>query len=210
MNVEEELLKSDFEKSYEQMRHYDSSFQNLTTIILGAYLGVIGSIATLFGLKIEFQQVIIGIGIILIFMASSSTIFILILARNRVYFTIVARYVNEVRDHYVRKQPFGFRNKSKFYTDCHFPKAWNIKSTHFIVLMFLIFINSISIYTGVIFLRNVFTNEFVYFWGVDLVIVVVYILSTFTTIYFILSPNDRTNSSVSEVVTYSEGGDING
>ena len=59
-----------------------------------------------------------------------SLLAILILAKLRVYFVRVARYINKQRHLYLSATPLGFQNSSRFYTDPNLPQAFDPLSTH--------------------------------------------------------------------------------
>ncbi len=78
------------------------------------------------------------------------------MARNRVYFAVVARFVNEVRAVYMDRSPAGFSNLSRMYSDRRFPRILDLGSTQSVQLYFLSACNSLLFAGAVALLHNSF------------------------------------------------------
>ena len=138
----EDFLSHDFEQSYQQLRHYDSLSWDITKFSFIQLLVGMSAIWAIYGFAKapENLDTIIAKNFILIIpsILGISYIFSILasflISRNRVYYSKVARYINEHREFSLGVQPIGFTNSTKFYTDKNFPPAFDIWSTHLVSL----------------------------------------------------------------------------
>ena len=138
--VFENLLQSDFEQCFEQMRHYDDVFQNSLQFVYTGVVAVAGASGTLFSIFGTKTSNLATLSFILLFSWVAGIVVVMELAKNRVYFARVARYVNEIRDAYLKKGPAGVTNKAKMYRDCKFPAILDFGSTQtFQILLVSVF-----------------------------------------------------------------------
>jgi len=157
MQSDEELLKSDFEQCFEHMRHYDNIFMNIVNYILLGYTAIFTASTALLSSNLNMFKIIAGVGILSILSSISATLLLGFLMRNRVYFVSVAKYVNEIRNIYLKNNPLGIKNSSGMYVDNKYPKVWNWGSTHLSLLFFVAFLNSLFFAFGFTFLVYIFT-----------------------------------------------------
>lgn len=139
-----EYLKSDFEQCFSQMRHYDKTFISVTKMILGGYTAIIVASTALLGIGLQRRVVLTGIGALLLFASVSATILIDYLMNNRHNYTVVARYVNEIRCNYLKDVSLDIKNIAGMNTDCYEPKHWNKGSSHVKLLNFIAVLNAAS------------------------------------------------------------------
>lgn len=150
-----EFLKSDFDQSYQQLRHYDSLNWDITKF---SFIQLLLSVSAIWGLysfsqdtKNSHSFVTDNFNLIVPTIIGGSYVFSLLasflISRNRVYFAKTARYLNEHRKFSLSQNPAGFKNYTKFYTNLNFPNAFNIWSTH-LVCLYVIQIVS-SVYFGI-------------------------------------------------------------
>jgi hypothetical protein len=103
------------------MRHYDDVFQSTVQF---AYTGVVavggpaGTLLQVYGPK---QSTVATASLILVLSWLTGVLVVMSLAKNRVYFARVARYVNEIRHLYLVDRPAGIENKARIYADYTFP-----------------------------------------------------------------------------------------
>ena len=142
MGVHEDLLVADFEQCFEQMRHYDETFRRTLEFDVGGVVAVIAASAALLGQYGPSYLVITSVGLLLVVSSLAGFLLVVSLARNRVYFAFVGRYVNEVRTLYLSHSPGGVSNKAGIYADYKFPSIFNPVSSHAIQLYFLSSCNS--------------------------------------------------------------------
>lgn len=126
-----DVVVSDFEQCFEQMRHYDDSFQNTLQFAYTGTVAVVGVSGTLLQsyhytqLNLTILSVILGLSWLV------GIILVMSLAKNRVYFTIVARRVNELRNVCFDEHSPHRENKAKIYTDPTRPRISDFASTQF-------------------------------------------------------------------------------
>jgi hypothetical protein len=149
MSVHENLLIADFQECFQQMRHYDETFR--ATLSFG--FGVVLAVEAASGALVEHYgftcPVMITVGFLLITAALAVTLLVGLLARNRVYFAFVVRYVNEIRGLYLAESPGGILNKAGWHTDYRFPQVFNPASTQSIQIYFLLVCSSFLLTMGI-------------------------------------------------------------
>jgi hypothetical protein len=137
MPVEEDLLVSDFHECFAQMRHYDDGSREMVKF---GFEGVI-AIVTAYAFLAKYLQHTKIVGAALTVLTGLGTVMGLLLVvwltRNRAYYVIVVRYVNEVRSAYLPNAPAGVTNKAKIYTDWTRPPMFARWSTHILQIYVL-------------------------------------------------------------------------
>ncbi len=143
MSLEEDLLTADFGQCFEQMRHYDEAFRRTLEFVFGGFVAVLaGSLALLFEHGVT-EKVTLSLGVLLTVAAVAGMVLVMYLARNRVYFAFVARYVNELRGLYLKKSPGGVKNEAGMYRDPTKPRIFDPGSVHSVSLYLLSSCNSV-------------------------------------------------------------------
>lgn len=142
MPLYEDLLVADFNQCFEQMRHYDESFRRTTEFCFGGIVSVVaasGAFLTQYGTTTSTTRLV---ALVLILSSLAGFLLVVLLARNRVYFAIVARFINEVRGLYLKQSPGEFENCSRMYSDHRFPKILSPGSTQSVQIYFLSLCNA--------------------------------------------------------------------
>lgn len=177
-----DLLKIDFQQCFEQMRHYDRIFLQFVAGIFSFNIGILIILFKLFQnstkqyLFFNFEQV----WLIILIMALCVGIFSLIfLSRNRLYYIRVARFVNEVRSHYLNAQPLNISNKANLYIDYTSPKAFSFFSTQLILIYILSIINAFYLFILVFIITKNFRISF----GSSIALLIIQVLGTLTLLY---------------------------
>jgi hypothetical protein len=129
MTVLDDLLDSDFEECFEQMRHYDSAFESAVQFAYTGTVTVAGASGTLLQAYGPDSLILAIVSFILVFSCLAGLVVVLSLARNRVYFAKVARYVNEIRGFNLHHHPARIENKAQMYTEWRFPPIFDLFST---------------------------------------------------------------------------------
>jgi hypothetical protein len=129
MSVFEDLLHSDFEQCFEQMRHYDDAFQSALQFAYTGVVAVAGASGTLLQIWHANPLNLATVSLILLFSWLAGVVILMLLAKNRVYFAKVARYVNEIRHLYLEKRPAGIANKADMFNKVAFPAILDFAST---------------------------------------------------------------------------------
>jgi hypothetical protein len=156
MSVDEDLLVADFNQCFEQMRHYDESFRRSLEFSGAGIASVITASGALFGQYGVTPLTTKLVAALLLFSSFVSLMLVVLMARNRVYFAVVARFVNEVRGLYASRSPGGFSNAAGMYCDHRFPKIFSAGSTQSVQLYFLLVCNSALFATAIILFNESF------------------------------------------------------
>lgn len=137
MTIFDDLLVADFSECFQQMRHYEEGFLKRLEFGFGGMLAVISATAFLIEHFSATPFTLAASGLLLAVSAGVGGLLVSSLARNRVYFAFVARYVNEIRALYLSKHPEGLTNKSGMYSDHRLPKIFDPGSSQSIDIYFL-------------------------------------------------------------------------
>lgn len=137
MSIYDDLLVADFSGCFEQMRHYEEAFLTRLDFGFGGIVAVTGATAFLIEHFKATASILVLSGFLLVVSSLAGMLLVWSLARNRVYFAFVARYVNEIRVLYMAHHPGNLKNKSGMYSDYRFPKIFAPGSSQSIDIYFL-------------------------------------------------------------------------
>ena len=139
------FLERDFNQCFQQMRHYDLQITGLMKFTFTSYTALIG---IAFGLY-QFSKSDHGVDLVPVAIAVLGTgvmvglaMFVLIV-RERVYFVIVARYINEHRRFFLSKRPLGFQNLTGMYTRPDSPQFFNWRASDSFFVYIIGVLNSV-------------------------------------------------------------------
>lgn len=144
-----EFLKIDFQECFEQMRHYDKLLWQVTVGILSLYAAIL---ATVFMKSKYFPTSVLGFIVFGGFIVGIIALWFLL--KSRIYYVKVARFVNEVREQYLKNKPLGIENKAGLYTDPEYPKYSNLTSSQLTSVYVMMIINNFYIFMGLLFLTK--------------------------------------------------------
>lgn len=146
------FLARDFTQSFDQMRHYDVMMWDITKFTFGELIVAVAaswaiySFATNSAVPSAWQNqwplavaTLLGISYLLSLLA------IFMLTRLRLYFVVVARYVNEHRHFFLLGRPLGFPNESGMYTDHKYPSAFDRESTQMVSIYVIALVASMML-----------------------------------------------------------------
>lgn len=120
---EAKFLERDFNQCFVQIRHHDSQIWNVCRFAFTAYIAILGTVIAIYQYSTEKSLDLIPAAI-----AVSATGFVLglqiytLAIRNRVYYVIVCRYINEHRQLFLSSNPLGFKNSTRMYTNPSHPR----------------------------------------------------------------------------------------
>ncbi len=143
------FLERDFSECFSQMRHYDEQMLDVTKFSFAEMIAVIAGSWTIlvFALESTNSSIRSNWPIAVIFVLLAGYIFgilsLSILARLRLYFTLVARYLNEHRCFFLKNEPLGFQNRSRMYTDFKNPRPYDPWSTQMLSIYAIAFVDSL-------------------------------------------------------------------
>lgn len=137
-----EFLYKEYQLCFEQLRYYDTRHTDLlkysftlTTSIAAAQFTiykVLGSASNNFYASQVFLSTIVFIASLLLFFG---------MLKNRVYFVMVARQINAIREYMLTTEASGFKN-NQLYTSTTFP-VLNLSSIHTFQLIGIALISSL-------------------------------------------------------------------
>jgi len=146
-----EFLKIDFQECFEQMRHYDRLFWQVTAGIFSLDAAILATVFNLLESK-YFSTSILGLVVFGGFIIGIIALWFLL--KNRIYYVKVARFVNEVRRQYLENKPLGVENQAGLYTNPEYPKYSNLTSSQLTSVYIMIIINSFYAFVGLLFLTE--------------------------------------------------------
>ena len=122
------FLLTDFNKSIDLIQHYDKVGIGILKFTFGMYAAIIGAVITLLKLDSNIGEPnVIGdlekwTATLLFISVFIGWVLEAMFIRNRCYFVLSARYVNEIRKYFIGNNQAGFKNESKM---CRAPlKIW--------------------------------------------------------------------------------------
>ena len=123
------FLARDFNQCFAQVRHYDSQIWAVFRFAFTAYTIILGTVIGVYQYSIDKSlnlipaaTCVLGVGLGLGLMIYSLVI------RNRVYYVLVCRYINEHRRLFLEAKPLGFQNTSGMYINPTLPPYFNWRS----------------------------------------------------------------------------------
>ena len=150
------FIGRDYAEVFQQMRKYDDEIWDITKFSFLQLVGSIGATWAIFSLAYSKDAdpllgtlwEVVGAMILLI-----SFLFGLLavqfILRIRVYFVVTARYINEQRGFFLSSRPVGLSNRSGFYMNRYYPKAFDPGSTHLLAVYIISLICSLLFGLGI-------------------------------------------------------------
>lgn len=140
-----DILVTDFQQCMYMLRHYDSINWDLSKFCFGQIIVVIGACWTILNRERGSEQTLWDIysngtsnyivGGVLLLSACFVFLTLIAIARNRTYFVLMGRYLNEHRQNVAKNNSFGFENKSKMWDNPTFPVILDWKSTQMVCII---------------------------------------------------------------------------
>ncbi len=137
------FLDRDFTQCFQQMRHYDGQNVDIVKFALTAYSAISGAALAFYkyGLDRSVSYRAPALAVLIVGLLLGVTLFTLML-RNRTYFVIVTRYVNEHRQFFLKDKPLGFANTTRMYANSAQPPYFNWRSSQELLLYSLAVLNA--------------------------------------------------------------------
>lgn len=149
-----DFLKSDFEQCFQQLRYYDEIYYKYIRFLFSGYTAVLSASYALYISYKTNSEVVLGITGLLFLSAVIGTLFVALMIRNRVYFVYTARFINEIRNAYLSKQPLKVKNIAGMFDNPRYPKLFTYGSTQSITVYITICLNSLIICSALIALKK--------------------------------------------------------
>ncbi|HET8922147.1 MAG TPA: hypothetical protein VFN26_04030 [Candidatus Acidoferrum sp.] len=143
------FLDRDFNQCFQQMQYYDGQIVDICKFAFTGYATIVGAALTLYKYGTDkgsdFRSPAVSLLVIgLLF----GLCLLALMVRNRVYFVVVTRYVNEHRQHFLAQKPLGFENKSRMFTNPTQPPYFDWRSSQAILLYALALLNAALLGVG--------------------------------------------------------------
>jgi len=140
------FLERDFNQCFAQMRHYDNQLWQICKFAFTGYTATIGTAVALYQLSLDEKLDLVPAALSILVVAVVLGVFLLALTvRNRVYYVVVTRYINEHRRHFLAEKPLGFQNETSMYTNPSQPPYFNWRSSQAWFLYMIVFLNSVLV-----------------------------------------------------------------
>ena len=172
-------LLVEYQQCFEHMRHHNSISISLAKFVytILAALGT-GAFALFKYLEGDAYQYLV-VGSVVLFALVIGLAFSALMVRNRIYFVIVARQVNSIRNYLISRMELDFSKYNKCYLDSSTPKAFNLYSSYLLILLIISLVNGISGGLGYYLIVNYFEAQGIWVsWILSMIIgIVVAVLS---------------------------------
>ncbi len=150
------FLARDYGEAFSQLREYDKQIWEITKFSFLQLVGSIGAVWAVFLLAngkdapsiLTGQWELVG-SIVLIISFLFSVLAVQYILRIRVYFAATARYINDHRNFFLSTIPMGFSNRSRYYMNYRFPKAFDRGSTQLLSAYFISIVSSFILGFGI-------------------------------------------------------------
>lgn len=140
------FLERDFNQCFQQMRYYDSQLWEICKFAFTGYTATIGLSVGLYQFSIDRQVNLFPAAVAVLGVATVLGCFLVALTvRNRVYYVLVTRYVNEHRRHFLEEKPLGFQNATQMYVNPAQPSYFNWYSSQSWFLYTIAVLNSVLV-----------------------------------------------------------------
>lgn len=124
------FLERDFNESFNEKRRYEDAAWDVCKFAFSVHSTLIGASLAAYQVSLEKKidllpaaRALLAIGLLI------GLFFLFLLVRNRVYFVVVTRYINEHRKFFLSLKPAGFENRSGFFADETEPPYFSWRST---------------------------------------------------------------------------------
>lgn len=140
------FLDRDFTQCFQQIRHYDGQIVDICKFAFTGYIAVVGVALTLYKYGADKNlDFTLPVAAVLCVAALFGFLLFGLVVRNRVYFTLVARYVNEHRRFFLRQKPLGFANATQMYSNPEHPPYFTWFSSHAWMMYLLALLNAVML-----------------------------------------------------------------
>lgn len=199
------FLGRDYGEAFSQLREYDRQIWEITKFSFLQLVGSIGAVWAVFSLAfgkeappiLGSQWELVG-AVILIISFLFGLLAVQFILRIRVYFAVTARYINDHRGFFLSTMPIGFRNRSGFYSNFRFPKAFDAGSTQLLSAYVISIVAAFVFGFGTGLLASYFGMPEVH--AVILGIAVWLIMGVFEILYAVSYLKSKTDKSADEAV----------
>lgn len=162
------FLMQEFNQCFTQMRHYDSKRITLAQYAFSFYSAIVTATIALnkfFYYERNIYNIDFSLTLLLLLGSVIGFAIVVILVRNRIYFVMVAKQVNSIRNTLLNLSSLSQIKFDNFCpTNTNKPKLYNVESTHLKLIFLLSLINSVFLcFAGFFMLRFTDGPTWLYF-----------------------------------------------
>lgn len=152
------FLITEYQQSFSHMRHYDDIVMSLSRYLLTFFVAIFTASIALYQYlaDVPYQNMVMGIISLLSFVVGG--LLLVLILRNRYYYTVVARQVNSIRNYFLNNMDLDFSQYNVSYTNPDEPRLWNMLSSYTLLYFIAGFINAVLAGTSYLFLYTYFTG----------------------------------------------------
>ncbi len=134
------------------MRHYDNIVMSLNRYLFTFFAAIFTASIALYQYlaNMPYQNMVMGIISILSFVVGG--LLLVLILRNRHYYTIVTRQVNSIRNYFLNNMDLDFSQYNVSYTNPDEPRLWNMLSSYALIYFIAGLINALLAGTSYLFL----------------------------------------------------------
>jgi hypothetical protein len=142
------FLSADYDYACSQMKYYDTQINDYVKYLFTAYASIISVVAILekFGITAANDNTLGAAQLLLFIGFCIGVLLVILIVRTRIYFVVMARYANALRDFFLTKQKesYGFTNPSHMWVSHDQPSfRLNPRSAHTWLVIIPILMNSV-------------------------------------------------------------------
>lgn len=132
------FMSDDFTQCMYMLRHYDSMNWDITKFVVSEMLLAVGACWSIYTYYMGSKSADTNIPkenmfVVLLAICVASTLFgilsLLLIGKNRKYFALTSRSINEYRNHAIKDKPLGFANIAGYWNKPDYPKTFDVFST---------------------------------------------------------------------------------
>lgn len=165
------LLKEDFTQCMYMLRHYDSVNWDITKFTFTEMIIAIGACWSIYTMCLPSSRTTLQLNesearLFIITILAASIAFgiwaLLTIAKNRGYFALTSRHINEYRNLAIQNNDIGFSNKAKYWSNESFPSDFDWSSTQMFSFYLILFMTSVILGALVFFGMQYFENAYIF------------------------------------------------
>ncbi|GBG56435.1 hypothetical protein SPFL3102_00236 [Sporomusaceae bacterium FL31] len=143
-----QFLLMEYDKCFEQLRHYDSIQNSVIVIGITGYIGVYSGLYAIYQGSFD-TQVKVWIANFTVFMSFLIGLLLIdFIVKNRDYFARNARQLNSIRNYVLSNSEIDFIKYNKHHINSNYPLSLSYSSTSYIFVMFLCLLNASLVWSG--------------------------------------------------------------
>jgi len=137
-----DFLVTEYEQSFEHLRHYDSTENTIMASSFTGYIAVFTAAYALYQYSSHVWVKFLFISIIFFISAIVGTLVLSLFVRNRLYYTIIAKQVNSIRNYFLNNSELDFIKFNQSYLSPDRPLNFNPISTYSVYMYLICIFNS--------------------------------------------------------------------